>query len=373
MVMTKDELLKILSQLKKKARDNGNVISYDEILAEYPEISDRHLDDIMNYFQSHHIDVVRGNDLNNPTEEFPMLDDEDEETESDEDEISVLNDQDILDGVSLEDPVRVYLKEIGTISLLSAEEERAIAERIANGDTEAKQILIEANLRLVVSIAKKYLNRGLAFLDLIQEGNIGLMKAVDKFDYNKGFKFSTYATWWIRQAISRAIADTSRTIRVPVHMVETVNRVLRTSRALMLEMGREPTEAEIAEAMGISPERVTEALRISRDPVSLDTPVGEEDDTSVGDFIEDTKMQSPMESAAYTALKEALNNAMDALTDREREVISMRFGLTDGRPKTLEEVGLHFNVTRERIRQIEAKALRKLRNPARSKQLRDFI
>lgn len=275
--------------------------------------------------------------------------------------------------VSTDDPVRMYLKEIGKVSLLTAEEERALAIRMEAGDDEAKKKLCESNLRLVVSIAKRYLNRGLSFLDLIQEGNLGLIKAVDKFDYTKGYKFSTYATWWIRQAITRSIADQARTIRIPVHMVETINKLIRVSRNLLQEYGREPTSEEIAKEMGISVEKVRDIKKISQDPVSLETPIGEEEDSHLGDFIPDEDVPAPVDAAAYSMLKEQLMEVLDTLSDREKKVLMLRFGLEDGRPRTLEEVGKEFNVTRERIRQIEAKALRKLRHPSRSKKLKDYL
>ena len=277
------------------------------------------------------------------------------------------------EGVNIDDPVKVYLKEIGRVPLLSSEEEVELAQRMAQGDDYAKKRLSEANLRLVVSIAKRYVGRGMQFLDLIQEGNMGLMKAVDKFDYSKGYKFSTYATWWIRQAITRGIADTGRTIRVPVHMVETINKTLRMTRTLLQELGREPTPEEVADRLNVPVSRVREVLKISRDPVSLDTPIGEEDDSHLGDFIEDDSALSPADSAAFSMLREELNTALESLTDRERQVVELRFGLRDGRARTLEEVGREFNVTRERIRQIEAKALRKLRHPSRSRKLKDYL
>jgi len=276
-------------------------------------------------------------------------------------------------GVKINDPVRMYLKEIGRVSLLTADEEVALALRIKEGDPEAKQELAEANLRLVVSIAKRYVGRGMQFLDLIQEGNMGLMKAVEKFDHEKGFKFSTYATWWIRQAITRAIADQARTIRIPVHMVETINKLIRIQRQLLQDLGREPTPEEIGAEMDLPPEKVREILKIAQEPVSLETPIGEEDDSHLGDFIEDQEATSPAEHAAYELLKEQLESVLDTLTDREENVLRLRFGLDDGRTRTLEEVGKVFGVTRERIRQIEAKALRKLRHPSRSKQLKDFL
>ncbi|CAM3927648.1 MULTISPECIES: RNA polymerase sigma factor RpoD [Mesobacillus] len=284
-----------------------------------------------------------------------------------------LNDLSVPPGVKINDPVRMYLKEIGRVDLLSAEEEINLAERIEQGDEEAKRRLAEANLRLVVSIAKRYVGRGMLFLDLIQEGNMGLIKAVEKFDYRKGFKFSTYATWWIRQAITRAIADQARTIRIPVHMVETINKLIRVQRQLLQDLGREPTPEEIGEDMDLSPEKVREILKIAQEPVSLETPIGEEDDSHLGDFIEDQDATSPSEHAAYELLKEQLEDVLDTLTDREENVLRLRFGLDDGRTRTLEEVGKVFGVTRERIRQIEAKALRKLRHPSRSKRLKDFL
>jgi RNA polymerase primary sigma factor len=284
-----------------------------------------------------------------------------------------LNDLSVPPGVKINDPVRMYLKEIGRVDLLSAEEEISLAKRIEDGDEEAKRRLAEANLRLVVSIAKRYVGRGMLFLDLIQEGNMGLIKAVEKFDYRKGYKFSTYATWWIRQAITRAIADQARTIRIPVHMVETINKLIRVQRQLLQDLGREPSPEEIGEDMDLTPEKVREILKIAQEPVSLETPIGEEDDSHLGDFIEDQDATSPSEHAAYELLKEQLEDVLDTLTDREENVLRLRFGLDDGRTRTLEEVGKVFGVTRERIRQIEAKALRKLRHPSRSKRLKDFL
>ena len=310
-----------------------------------------------------------------------LVDEEESSDESDpniqelekESEEFDLNDLSVPPGVKINDPVRMYLKEIGRVDLLSAQEEIELAHRIEEGDEEAKRRLAEANLRLVVSIAKRYVGRGMLFLDLIQEGNMGLIKAVEKFDYRKGFKFSTYATWWIRQAITRAIADQARTIRIPVHMVETINKLIRVQRQLLQDLGREPAPEEIAEEMDLTPEKVREILKIAQEPVSLETPIGEEDDSHLGDFIEDQEATSPSEHAAYELLKEQLEDVLDTLTDREENVLRLRFGLDDGRTRTLEEVGKVFGVTRERIRQIEAKALRKLRHPSRSKRLKDFL
>ncbi|MFJ7746209.1 RNA polymerase sigma factor RpoD [Peribacillus sp. NPDC097295] len=309
-----------------------------------------------------------------------LTDGEEEDDEDDPDSKKLakeeefdLNDLSVPPGVKINDPVRMYLKEIGRVDLLSAEEEISLAMRIEEGDEEAKRRLAEANLRLVVSIAKRYVGRGMLFLDLIQEGNMGLIKAVEKFDYRKGYKFSTYATWWIRQAITRAIADQARTIRIPVHMVETINKLIRVQRQLLQDLGREPSPEEIAEDMDLTPEKVREILKIAQEPVSLETPIGEEDDSHLGDFIEDQDATSPSEHAAYELLKEQLEDVLDTLTDREENVLRLRFGLDDGRTRTLEEVGKVFGVTRERIRQIEAKALRKLRHPSRSKRLKDFL
>ncbi|HHY69512.1 MAG TPA: RNA polymerase sigma factor RpoD [Firmicutes bacterium] len=305
--------------------------------------------------------------------EDEILDEDEEEPEEVQDKEETEIDLSVPEGVALDDPVRMYLKEIGRVPLLTAEEEVELAKRMEMGDLEAKQRLIESNLRLVVSIAKKYVGRGMDFLDLIQEGNMGLIKAVEKFDYRKGFKLSTYATWWIRQAITRAIADQARTIRVPVHMVETINKMVRTSRELVQELGREPTAEEIAEKMGITPEKVREIQKIAQEPVSLETPIGEEEDSHLGDFIEDIDALAPDEAASYLLLQEQIDEVLSTLNEREQRVLRLRFGLDDGRPRTLEEVGREFGVTRERIRQIEAKALRKLRNPQRSKKLKDYL
>lgn len=298
-----------------------------------------------------------------------VIDEEEQEEESQDEELSIS----VPEGVNIDDPVRMYLKEIGKVALLTAEEEVELAKRMEAGDEAAKRKLVEANLRLVVSIAKRYVGRGMLFLDLIQEGNLGLIKAVEKFDYEKGFKFSTYATWWIRQAITRAIADQARTIRIPVHMVETINKLIRVSRQLLQELGREPTPEEIAKEMNIPEDKVREIMKIAQEPVSLETPIGEEEDSHLGDFIPDEEALAPSEAAAFTLLKEQLMDVLDTLTDREEKVLRLRFGLDDGRTRTLEEVGKVFDVTRERIRQIEAKALRKLRHPSRSKKLKDYL
>ena len=368
-----EQFTKILTKLVEDAKTKKNVLTYKQVndaFASMP-INEEKMDLILEYLEKNNIDVLQDDNVDDTTD--LLLDTDDEVILSEEDEVEIIDDADVLEGVSTEDPVRMYLKEIGNVPLLSTEEEVALAQRVEAGDESAKKQLIEANLRLVVSIAKKYVGRGMPFQDLIQEGNMGLMKAVDKFDYSKGFKFSTYATWWIRQAITRGIADTGRTIRVPVHMVETINKTLRMTRTLLQELGREPTPEEVAERLGVPVARVREVLKISRDPVSLDTPIGEEDDSHLGDFIEDDSALSPADSAAFSMLREELSTALESLTDRERQVVQLRFGLIDGRARTLEEVGKEFNVTRERIRQIEAKALRKLRHPSRSKRLRDFL
>ena len=313
------------------------------------------------------VDEVGGNTKSSSTETAVEVADTGEAAKGEEDDLS------LPDGVAINDPVRMYLKEIGKIPLLTAEEEVELAKAIENSSEEARRALAEANLRLVVSIAKKYVGRGMLFLDLIQEGNLGLIKAVEKFDYRKGYKFSTYATWWIRQAITRAIADQARTIRIPVHMVETINKLIRIQRQLVQELGREPLPEEIAREMNISEDRVREILKIAQEPVSLETPIGEEDDSHLGDFIEDQEAQAPADAAAFELLKEQLEDVLDTLTPREEKVLRLRFGLDDGRSRTLEEVGQYFGVTRERIRQIEAKALRKLRHPMRSKRLKDYL
>ncbi len=369
-----EKFVKILHNLLELGKSKKNTLEYDEILKAFEgiELGEDKIDEILEFMEKNNVDVLQGKNMDEDTVEL-LIDPDDDLLPEDEEETELISDTDVLEGVSTEDPVRMYLKEIGNVPLLTSEEEVDLAKRVEDGDEEAKRKLTEANLRLVVSIAKKYVGRGMPFLDLIQEGNMGLMKAVDKFDYKKGYKFSTYATWWIRQAITRGIADTGRTIRVPVHMVETINKTLRMTRTLLQELGREPTPEEVADRLGVPASRVREVLKISRDPVSLDTPIGEEDDSHLGDFIEDDTVLSPADSAAFTMLREELAQALESLTERERQVVKLRFGLEDGRARTLEEVGKEFNVTRERIRQIEAKALRKLRHPTRSKRLKDFL
>lgn len=355
-----------------QGKKNGNVLSLTEV-GDYLSklnISKEEIDEIYDRVEKNGISLVDSREPN--SEELA-----DEEGDDDGVVLTKTGEIDVEATVPktlpTDDPVRMYLKEIGKVSLLTADEERELAIRMEQGDGEAKKKLCESNLRLVVSIAKRYLNRGLSFLDLIQEGNLGLIKAVDKFDYTKGYKFSTYATWWIRQAITRSIADQARTIRIPVHMVETINKLIRISRQLLQEYGREPTSEEIAKEMGITVEKVREIKKISQDPVSLETPIGEEEDSHLGDFIPDDDVPAPVDAAAYSMLKEQLMEVLDTLSDREKKVLMLRFGLEDGRPRTLEEVGKEFNVTRERIRQIEAKALRKLRHPSRSKKLKDYL
>lgn len=355
-----------------QGKKNGNVLSLTEV-GDYLSklnISKEEIDEIYDRVEKNGISLVDSREPN--SEELA-----DEEGDDDGVVLTKTGEIDVQATVPktlpTDDPVRMYLKEIGKVSLLTADEERELAIRMEQGDEEAKKKLCESNLRLVVSIAKRYLNRGLSFLDLIQEGNLGLIKAVDKFDYTKGYKFSTYATWWIRQAITRSIADQARTIRIPVHMVETINKLIRISRQLLQEYGREPTSEEIAKEMGITVEKVREIKKISQDPVSLETPIGEEEDSHLGDFIPDDDVPAPVDAAAYSMLKEQLMEVLDTLSDREKKVLMLRFGLEDGRPRTLEEVGKEFNVTRERIRQIEAKALRKLRHPSRSKKLKDYL
>ena len=374
-----EQFVKSLAGLLELAKSKKNTLEYDEILKAFDgiELTEDKMDDILEYLEKNNVDILQGKSPDEAPDEAPddllLETDDDELLLNEEEEIEIIDDVDVLEGVSTEDPVRMYLKEIGNVPLLTSDEEVELAKRVEQGDEEAKKKLTEANLRLVVSIAKKYVGRGMPFLDLIQEGNMGLMKAVDKFDYTKGYKFSTYATWWIRQAITRGIADTGRTIRVPVHMVETINKTLRMTRTLLQELGREPTPEEVAERLNVPVSRVREVLKISRDPVSLDTPIGEEDDSHLGDFIEDDTVLSPADSATFSMLREELSTALESLTERERQVVRLRFGLEDGRARTLEEVGKEFNVTRERIRLIEAKALRKLRHPSRSKRLKDFL
>ena len=360
-----------LTHLVEEARKKKNVLENREILDFFRgEILDpEKLDRIYEFLDRHHVDVLRTEEEDEMDPDLFSEEDLEDEEEIDPEKI----DLSVPEGVGVEDPVRMYLKEIGKVPLLSAEEEIELAKKMELGDQEARKRLAEANLRLVVSIAKRYVGRGMQFLDLIQEGNLGLIKAVEKFDYRKGYKFSTYATWWIRQAITRAIADQARTIRIPVHMVETINRLVRTSRQLVQELGREPTVEEIAKRMEIPPERVREIRKISQDPVSLETPIGEEEDSHLGDFIQDDHVAVPAEEAAFTLLHEQLMEALSTLTEREQKVLRLRFGLDDGKPKTLEEVGGEFHVTRERIRQIEAKALRKLRHPSRCRKLKDYL
>jgi RNA polymerase primary sigma factor len=352
-----------LKELLAYARKKKNVLEYQEINDFFIdfEMDSNLIEKIYEYLEANNVDVLR---LASDEEDI-VLEPEDEEIE----EI----DYSLPEGISIEDPVRMYLKEIGKVPLLSIDEEVELAKRMSTGDQDAKKRLAEANLRLVVSIAKRYVGRGMQFLDLIQEGNLGLIKAVEKFDYEKGFKFSTYATWWIRQAITRAIADQARTIRIPVHMVETINKLIRVQRQLVQELGREPFPEEVAKEMNMPVERVREIQKISQEPVSLETPIGEEEDSHLGDFIQDDNIPVPAEAAAFTLLKEQLIDVLGTLTDREQKVLRLRFGLDDGRSRTLEEVGKEFNVTRERIRQIEAKALRKLRHPSRSRKLKDYL
>ncbi|HKM17202.1 MAG: RNA polymerase sigma factor RpoD [Firmicutes bacterium] len=352
-----------VQELIDRGKKQG-LISYREIMDALQDVdlSPEQIDEIYESFAELGVDIIPETGDGDAMEEDGEIDHHEEEL-----------DLSVPDSVGLDDPVRMYLKEIGRVPLLTAEQEMEYAKSIEQGDEEAKRLLAEANLRLVVSIAKRYVGRGMLFLDLIQEGNLGLIKAVEKFDYRKGFKFSTYATWWIRQAITRAIADQARTIRIPVHMVETINKLIRVSRQLLQELGREPTPEEIAAEMDLPVERVREIMKIAQEPVSLETPIGEEEDSHLGDFIEDQDAPAPAEAASFTMLREQLSEVLESLTPREQKVLRLRFGLDDGRPRTLEEVGQVFGVTRERIRQIEAKALRKLRHPSRSKKLKDFL
>ena len=365
-----EKLVELLELAKKKK----NVLEYQEISDFFKDspLEVDQMEKVFDFLEASGVDVLRITE--NSGDELLLDNDMDMDGMEDEEEVELDKiDLSVPEGVSIEDPVRMYLKEIGKVSLLSADEEIELAKRMEKGDEAAKKRLAEANLRLVVSIAKRYVGRGMLFLDLIQEGNLGLIKAVEKFDYRKGYKFSAYATWWIRQAITRAIADQARTIRIPVHMVETINKLIRVSRQLLQELGREPTPEEIAEEMDMPVDRVREILKISQEPVSLETPIGEEEDSHLGDFIQDDNVPVPADAAAFTLLKEQLVEVLSTLTDREQKVLRLRFGLDDGRARTLEEVGKEFNVTRERIRQIEAKALRKLRHPSRSRKLKDYL
>ena len=354
-----------LNNIIKKAKEKGK-ITYGELASELDDANTEQIDKVFDAFEDMGVSVLKEDDLDL---EEPDIDELEAVEDIKVEDIDLAS----MEGINIDDPVRMYLREIGRIPLLSYDEELELAKKVLAGDEAAKQKLAESNLRLVVSIAKKYVGRGMLFLDLIQEGNMGLIKAVEKFDYTKGYKFSTYATWWIRQAITRAIADQARTIRIPVHMVETINKLIRTSRHLLQQLGREPTPEEIAAEMEIPVEKVTEIQKIAQDPVSLETPIGEEDDSHLGDFIQDDDSPAPQEAAAYTLLKEQLAEVMGTLTPREEKVLRLRFGLEDGKARTLEEVGKEFNVTRERIRQIEAKALRKLRHPSRSRKLKDYL
>ena len=361
-----------LSKLLELAKSKKNVLDETEVLDAFAgeELTPEKLDRIYDFLDKKHVDILK---MSNDDDMDPDLFSEDEDADP-EDAIDVEHiDLSVPEGIGVDDPVRMYLKEIGKVPLLSPDEEIELAKKIELGDEEAKKKLAESNLRLVVSIAKRYAGRGMQLLDLIQEGNLGLIKAVEKFDYRKGYKFSTYATWWIRQAITRAIADQARTIRIPVHMVETINRLVRTQRQLVQKLGREATPEELAKELDMPVERVREIMKISQDPVSLETPIGEEEDSHLGDFIQDNNVEVPADAATYTLLHEQLMDVLSTLTEREQKVLRLRFGLDDGRPRTLEEVGRQFNVTRERIRQIEAKALRKLRHPSRSKILKDYL
>ncbi len=365
----KNRSSEFIEALLSKGSKNGGTLTYGELVEalQDKDLSPDEIDDMYDVFSKKGIEIVDDSNSGQADDELDLEKEREDEIEEIELDLSV------PEGISIDDPVRMYLKEIGRVPLLTAEEEVALAKRMEQGDEEAQKRLAEANLRLVVSIAKRYVGRGMLFLDLIQEGNLGLIKAVEKFDYNKGYKFSTYATWWIRQAITRAIADQARTIRIPVHMVETINKLIRVSRQLLQQLGREPTPEEIAKEMDIGVERVREIMKIAQEPVSLETPIGEEEDSHLGDFIEDQDAPAPADAASFMLLKEQLEEVLDTLTPREEKVLRLRFGLDDGRARTLEEVGQNFGVTRERIRQIEAKALRKLRHPSRSRKLKDFL
>ncbi|HPO04975.1 MAG TPA: RNA polymerase sigma factor RpoD [Bacillota bacterium] len=373
MEQPEDKRFEFVNELMEKAKNKG-AITYQEISAhlENVDMDKNQMDDLYDALISMGIEIVSETDPDD-FEIIALEQEEEAEPETAADETETDLEASIPKGIAVDDPVRMYLKEIGKVALLTAEEEIELAKQMEMGNEEAKQKLCEANLRLVVSIAKRYVGRGMLFLDLIQEGNLGLIKAVDKFDWRKGYKFSTYATWWIRQAITRSIADQARTIRIPVHMVETINKLIRISRQLLQEKGREPTPEEIANEMDISEEKVREILKIAQEPVSLETPIGEEEDSHLGDFIPDEDVPAPADAAAFSMLKEQLVEVLDTLTEREQRVLRLRFGLDDGRARTLEEVGKRFDVTRERIRQIEAKALRKLRHPSRSKKLKDYL
>lgn len=376
MEFDKEKFLEKLKSLEDLAKKKKNVLEYKEINDFFKDmpLDAEQMDSVFEYLDTKNIDVLRISENETDSDEDLLLLPDDEISMEEEEEVDMENiDLSVPEGISIEDPVRMYLKEIGKVPLLTADEEISLAQRMEMGDEVAKKRLAEANLRLVVSIAKRYVGRGMLFLDLIQEGNLGLIKAVEKFDYRKGYKFSTYATWWIRQAITRAIADQARTIRIPVHMVETINKLIRVSRQLLQELGREPAPEEIAKEMNMSVDRVREILKISQEPVSLETPIGEEEDSHLGDFIQDDNVPVPADAAAFTMLKEQLEDVLGTLTEREQKVLRLRFGLDDGRARTLEEVGKEFNVTRERIRQIEAKALRKLRHPSRSRKLKDYL
>ncbi len=376
--MEKDNFLEKLGKLVEFAKTKHNALDATEINDFFAgdSLTPEQMDHIYSYLENRGVDVVPVFDESTLTDDALLLDDSDDSfmKDADDEELDIdLDAVDLLEGIGTEDPVRMYLKEIGTVPLLSAEEELRLAKRKAEGDEYAKERLIEANLRLVVSIAKRYTGRGMSFLDLVQEGNLGLIKGVEKFDYTKGYKLSTYATWWIRQSVTRALADQARTIRVPVHMVETINKMSKMQRKLTLELGYEPSVPELAEALEMSEDKVMEIMQIAREPASLETPIGEEDDSNLGDFVADSNVVTPEGNVESVMLREHIDALLGDLKERERQVIALRFGLEDGHPRTLEEVGKEFNVTRERIRQIEAKALRKLRNPVRSKRIRDFL